>query len=710
MANFNINISAKVIDSQNIIGEPVAVGDLVYLSNNGKYYKAQASNPTKYKTELRLALSSGQADDTIDMLTYGYHDFNADILVSGSKYYVSNLPGKVTSTLYSDSNLNYGVRYVGTAYSDSVLLFNPDQTYINSSEGTVNDIPLESFSSNYDLEIIDDVLIFKKDNSIIYSDNLDRFYDDTNLARIISGYYDGNEASSDFQNIVLQRDDATTIKIDISQYIQNLYVDDTKAGEVNIDRGNGATLNSLGQKTYVTSDFQVVSDELPNGLWSVINTNGGYNYGLSSGANSNGSMLLMKGYGDFALFSSTDTFENNRKLFLNLKNGSAWDGWNAIATEAFVDNQLVGEYLKLTGETAQTVEGQVNFDEITFSSSLSSATGDIQAVNTILQGYLDADSATITNEVSANGFIHISSNGNNDVLLGGGSYRPANDFALSSAIGQSSGIAPLNSSGKVDESYLPDSILGQVSYEGTWDASSNTPTIPAPNSSNKGWYYIANTDVASGHGYANVPNTDFKAGDWIISDGVAWSKVDNSDAVFTVFGRNGNVIANESDYEAFYPKLDTLYDNPSWITSLAFSKITGVPDFALTSALSAYEPTFAKNLAFNKNFGTTPGTVLEGSRDATYLKNTGEEQVVLKDDTSRAIMIGKEFDETTSEYLTSSDLNTQGYTTANGYVQGSEIICRNTSNGYVRYEKMSDDDNDWFVFHNTNGWQILPVI
>lgn len=34
--------------------------------------------------------------------------------------------------------------------------------------------------------------------------------------------------------------------------------------------------------------------------------------------------------------------------------------------------------------------------------------------------------------------------------------------------------------------------------------------------------------------------------------------------------------------------------------------------FALTSDLSSYEPSFTKNTAFNKNFGTTVGTVVEG--------------------------------------------------------------------------------------------------
>ncbi len=104
--------------------------------------------------------------------------------------------------------------------------------------------------------------------------------------------------------------------------------------------------------------------------------------------------------------------------------------------------------------------------------------------------------------------------------------------------------------GKIDTSFLPDSILGQVEYQNTWNAASNIPAIPAASSANKGHYYIASSSVASSHGYSNVPAVDFATGDWIISDGSAWSKVDNTDAVASVFGRTGPIVAASGDYSA----------------------------------------------------------------------------------------------------------------------------------------------------------------
>lgn len=106
--------------------------------------------------------------------------------------------------------------------------------------------------------------------------------------------------------------------------------------------------------------------------------------------------------------------------------------------------------------------------------------------------------------------------------------------------GAINGVAELDFNGKVPLSQLNDSIIGQVEYQGTWNAITNTPTLPAANTV-KGHYYI--TSVAGTY------NTIlFEIGDWVISDGVQWGKVDNTDAVSTVFGRTGNVTAQNNDY------------------------------------------------------------------------------------------------------------------------------------------------------------------
>lgn len=78
-----------------------------------------------------------------------------------------------------------------------------------------------------------------------------------------------------------------------------------------------------------------------------------------------------------------------------------------------------------------------------------------------------------------------------------------------------------------------------------WNASTNTPTLANPPAStgckSAGLKVIAN--VAGKRQFLNQAGKD-----WIISDGTAWSKVDNTDAISSVFAYR--VAANAGDYAA----------------------------------------------------------------------------------------------------------------------------------------------------------------
>jgi hypothetical protein len=142
------------------------------------------------------------------------------------------------------------------------------------------------------------------------------------------------------------------------------------------------------------------------------------------------------------------------------------------------------------------------------------------------------------------------------------------------SVGVPNGVASLDAGGKVPLSQIPDSIIGQVQYMGTWNALTNTPTLNPLVPEEKGHYYVVSVAGVFG-------GVDYAVGDWIISNGLIWEKVDNTDAVTSVFGRIGAILALEADYQSFYPRLSQAYDNPTWINTLAFSKITGVPPFLL---------------------------------------------------------------------------------------------------------------------------------
>lgn len=110
-----------------------------------------------------------------------------------------------------------------------------------------------------------------------------------------------------------------------------------------------------------------------------------------------------------------------------------------------------------------------------------------------------------------------------------------------SAKGQANGYAGLDATGKVPQAQLP--VSGDLSYHGTWNASTNTPTIPAAATGNKGWYYKVSTA-----GSADIDGiSTWAVGDWIISNGTTWDRIVNSETVTSVAGKTGNVVLDQDD-------------------------------------------------------------------------------------------------------------------------------------------------------------------
>jgi hypothetical protein len=114
-------------------------------------------------------------------------------------------------------------------------------------------------------------------------------------------------------------------------------------------------------------------------------------------------------------------------------------------------------------------------------------------------------------------------------------------FVPLSSKGANSGVVPLNSTGTIDTKYLPSSLVGAVTYMGTFVP--GTTTIATASSSNKGYYYVASAD-------GTYNSESYLTGDWIISDGTSWSKVSNHNTVSSVFGRVGSVVATSGDYKS----------------------------------------------------------------------------------------------------------------------------------------------------------------
>lgn len=86
-------------------------------------------------------------------------------------------------------------------------------------------------------------------------------------------------------------------------------------------------------------------------------------------------------------------------------------------------------------------------------------------------------------------------------------------------------------------------VVGGVNYQGTWNATTNSPTIVS-GVGTKGYYYVVS--VAGSTSIDGI--SDWKLGDWIIFNGTTWQKVDNTDAVISVNGYTGAVVLALSDF------------------------------------------------------------------------------------------------------------------------------------------------------------------
>ena len=139
-------------------------------------------------------------------------------------------------------------------------------------------------------------------------------------------------------------------------------------------------------------------------------------------------------------------------------------------------------------------------------------------------------------------------------------------------------------------------LAGGVEYQGVWNAATNNPFLQS-SVGVQGHYYVVN--VAGNTNLNGI--TDWQIGDWAIFNGSTWDKVDNTDAVVSVNGYVGAVVLTASDVGAVPTtrtltingvgynlsadrswtvgdvRTDQTYANPSWITSLAWTKITGTP-------------------------------------------------------------------------------------------------------------------------------------
>ena len=115
-------------------------------------------------------------------------------------------------------------------------------------------------------------------------------------------------------------------------------------------------------------------------------------------------------------------------------------------------------------------------------------------------------------------------------------------------------------------------LSGFVNYKGTWNASTNTPTLVSSVGTKGDYYVISVTGSTNLNGI-----TTWTQGDWAIFNGTAWEKVDNTDLVTSVAGRTGAVTLTTADISG----LGTIATQAASNVSITGGSITGITDLAV---------------------------------------------------------------------------------------------------------------------------------
>lgn len=146
-----------------------------------------------------------------------------------------------------------------------------------------------------------------------------------------------------------------------------------------------------------------------------------------------------------------------------------------------------------------------------------------------------------------------------------------------STMGAVSGVATLDGSGKLTSSQIPPSLVGSVVYQGSWDANANSPAL-SNGSGSQGQYYVVGT--------AGTTSLDgigsWAVGDWVISNGTTWEKVENLTPITTVVGRIGDITLAQADITGL-----TTTDSPTFDGLTTTGNVNGRDMSADGTALDA---------------------------------------------------------------------------------------------------------------------------
>ena len=148
-------------------------------------------------------------------------------------------------------------------------------------------------------------------------------------------------------------------------------------------------------------------------------------------------------------------------------------------------------------------------------------------------------------------------------------------------------------------------IQGGLNYRGTWNASTNTPTLTSSTGTSNYYYVVSVSGSTNLNGI-----TDWVAGDWAIYNGSTWQKIDQTNSVTSVNAQTGAVVLGYADVGAF----------PATPTSGANSVVLrdANQNISVNSISEGYINVAAAGTTTVLTVASAPNYVVTGSGGQTY--------------------------------------------------------------------------------------------
>jgi hypothetical protein len=137
------------------------------------------------------------------------------------------------------------------------------------------------------------------------------------------------------------------------------------------------------------------------------------------------------------------------------------------------------------------------------------------------------------------------------------------------------------------------SVAGGLSYQGTWNATTNTPTLTSSVGTSGYYYVVATAGSTDLNGI-----TDWQIGDWLIFNGSAWQKIDQTNLVISVAGRTGAVVLSNTDISG----LGTMSTQNANSVAITGGTINGTTIGATTASTGIFTTLTIND---NSTFGTS---------------------------------------------------------------------------------------------------------